>query len=175
MKLLVIGGVAAGAFCAARTPRLCEAAEIAVVERGFDVSFANCGLPYHVGGEMPTREVLAVDTPISLKGLLKLDGRTHALRSERESKRVEVRNAVSGTSEWFSYYKVMRSPGASTLRLPIFGIDDARIFAPRSLDDIKRIVAATEVEPLIRESRIHARHTRRCKVTIDSLSHRPSR
>ena len=62
-KLLVIGGVAAGASFAARTRRLCEQAEIMIVERGPDVSFANCGLPYFVGGEIAARDALAVQTP----------------------------------------------------------------------------------------------------------------
>ena len=66
LKLLVIGGVAAGASCAARARRLCEAAEITMIERGPDVSFANCGLPYFVGGEIGARDALAVQTPACL-------------------------------------------------------------------------------------------------------------
>ena len=146
MKLLVVGGVAAGASCAARARRLCETAEITVVERGPDVSFANCGLPYHVGGEIPTRDVLAVQTPATLKGLLNLDVRTRceALRIDRAGKRVEVRHLVSGTNEWLSYDKLMLSPGASPIRPPIPGIDDSRIFTLRSLEDMDRIIEATE-------------------------------
>ena len=146
MKLLVVGGVAAGASCAARARRLCETAEITVLERGPDVSFANCGLPYHVGGEIPTRDVLAVQTPATLKGLLNLDVRTRceALRIDRAGKRVEVRNLVSGTSEWLAYDKLMLSPGASPIRPPIPGIDDSRIFTLRSLEDMDRIIEATE-------------------------------
>ena len=146
MKLLVVGGVAAGASCAARARRLCETAEITVLERGPDVSFANCGLPYHVGGEIPTRDVLAVQTPATLKGMLNLDVRTRceALRIDRAGKRVEVRNLVSGTNEWLSYDKLMLSPGASPIRPPIPGIDDSRIFTLRSLDDMDRIIEATD-------------------------------
>lgn len=146
MKLLVVGGVAAGASCAARARRLCETAEITVLERGPDVSFANCGLPYHVGGEIPTRDVLAVQTPATLKGLLNLDVRTRceALRIDRAGKRVEVRNLVSGTNEWLSYDKLMLSPGASPIRPPIPGIDDSRIFTLRSLEDMDRIIEATD-------------------------------
>ena len=70
LKLLVIGGVAAGASFAARARRLDENAEITMIERGNDVSFANCGLPYHVGGEITDRNVLAVQTPASLKAML---------------------------------------------------------------------------------------------------------
>lgn len=146
MKLVVVGGVAAGASCAARARRLCETAEITVLERGPDVSFANCGLPYHVGGEIPTRDVLAVQTPATLKGMLKLDVRTRceALRIDRSGKRVEVKNLVSGANEWLSYDKLMLSPGASPLRPPIPGIDDSRIFTLRSLEDMDRIIEATD-------------------------------
>ena len=146
LKLLVIGGVAAGASCAARARRLCETAEITVLERGPDVSFANCGLPYHVGGEIPTRDVLAVQTPATLKGLLNLDVRTRceAVRIDRAGKRVEVKNLVDGSSEWLSYDKLMLSPGASPIRPPIPGIDDQRIFTLRSLEDMDRVIAATE-------------------------------
>ena len=68
-KLLVIGGVAAGASFAARARRLCEQAEIMIVERGPDVSFANCGLPYFVGGEIAARDALAVQTPATLQAV----------------------------------------------------------------------------------------------------------
>ncbi|MEI7430422.1 MAG: FAD-dependent oxidoreductase [Betaproteobacteria bacterium] len=144
-KLLIIGGVAAGASCAARARRLCESAEITIIERGPDVSFANCGLPYHIGGEIPNRDVLAVQTPESLKGLLNLDVRTQcdAISIDRSNKRVEVRNLVTGQSEWLSYDKLMLAPGASPLRPPLPGIDDQRIFTLRNLQDMDRIVEAT--------------------------------
>ena len=146
MKILVIGGVAAGASCAARARRLCETAEITVLERGPDVSFANCGLPYHVGGEIPTRDVLAVQTPATLKGMLNLDVRTRceAVRIDRAGKRVEVKNLADGSSEWLSYDKLMLSPGAAPIRPPIPGIDDQRIFTLRSLEDMDRVIEATE-------------------------------
>ena len=146
MKLLVVGGVAAGASCAARARRLCETAQITVLERGPDVSFANCGLPYHVGGEIPTRDVLAVQTPSSLKALLNLDVRTRceAVRIDRAGKRVECKDLNTGISEWLPYDKLMLSPGASPIRPPIPGIDDSRIFTLRSLEDMDRIIEATE-------------------------------
>ena len=145
-KLLVIGGVAAGASFAARARRLCENAEIMIVERGPDVSFANCGLPYYVGGEIAARDVLAVQTPASLQSLLNLDVRTRceAVRIDRANKRVEIRHLDSGSSEWQSYDKLMLAPGASPLRPAIPGIDDARILTLRNLQDMDRIAAATE-------------------------------
>ena len=146
LKLLVIGGVAAGASCAARARRLCESAEIVIIERGPDVSFANCGLPYFVGGEIATRDALAVQTPATLKSMLDLDVRTRceALRIDRINKRVEVRHLESGLSEWLAYDKLMLAPGASPLRPDLPGIDDSRVFSLRSLEDIDRIAAATD-------------------------------
>ena len=146
MKLLVIGGVAAGASCAARARRLSESAQITVLERGPDVSFANCGLPYHIGGEIQDRSVLSVQTPASLKALLNLDVRTRceAVRIDRLNKRVEVKNLTSGAMEWITYDKLMLSPGASPIRPNIPGIDDSRIYTLRSLEDMDRIVEATD-------------------------------
>ena len=145
-KLLVIGGVAAGASCAARARRLCENAQIMMIERGPDVSFANCGLPYFVGGEIAARDALAVQTPASLQSLLNLDVRTQceAISIDRANKRVEIRHLDSGSSEWQSYDKLMLAPGASPLRPNLPGIDDARILTLRNLQDMDRIVAATE-------------------------------
>ena len=146
LKLVVIGGVAAGASCAARARRLSESAQITVLERGPDVSFANCGLPYHIGGEIQLRSVLAVQTPASLKAMLNLDVRTHceAIRIDRNNKRVEVKDLTSGAMEWISYDKLMLSPGAAPFRPGIPGINDSRIFTLRSLEDMDRIIEATE-------------------------------
>ena len=145
-KILVIGGVAAGASFAARARRHDESAQITIVERGPDVSFANCGLPYHIGGDIPKREVLAVQTPASLKALLNLDVITlcEAVRIERAEKRVEVRYLSSGKSEWLSYDTLMIAPGAAPIRPPLPGIDDARIFTLRNLVDMDRIASASK-------------------------------
>ncbi len=146
IKLIVIGGVAAGASFAARARRLDESARITIVERGPDVSFANCGLPYHIGGEIPTRDALAVQTPESLKGLLNLDVLTESevTRIDRANKRVDVRDVKTGQSQSLAYDKLMLAPGASPLRPNLPGIDDARIHTLRNLQDMDRIVAATE-------------------------------
>ncbi|ABC23109.1 NADH peroxidase [Rhodospirillum rubrum ATCC 11170] len=145
MSILVIGGVAAGASFAARARRLSETARITVLERGPDVSFANCGLPYHIGGEIPDRGALAVQSAASLKGLLNLDVRvqTEAVAIDPKGKRVEVRDLASGQSAWLPYDKLMLAPGASPLRPPLPGIDDPRIFTLRNLQDMDRIIAAT--------------------------------
>ena len=144
-RLVVIGGVAAGASCAARARRLSEQAQITIFERGPDVSFANCGLPYFVGGDIAHRDVLAVQTPASLKAQLNLDVRTRseAIRIDRSSKEVEVRDLISGNIERVPYDKLMLSPGAMPIRPPIPGIDDPRIHTLRSLEDMDRVVTAT--------------------------------
>ena len=146
VKLLVIGGVAAGASFAARARRLNEHAEITVLERGPDVSFANCGLPYHIGGEIARREVLAVQTPQSLKALLNLDVHvlSEALEIDRAGKRVRVRELQNNAEKWYAYDKLMLAPGASPLVPPIPGIDDPRIFTLRNLHDMDKIIAATQ-------------------------------
>ncbi|MEI7612212.1 MAG: FAD-dependent oxidoreductase [Betaproteobacteria bacterium] len=144
-NIVVVGGVAAGASFAARARRLNESARITIFERGPDVSFANCGLPYHIGGEIPARDALAVQTPKSLKALLNLDVHTRreVISIDRSGKRVEVRDLESGQSEWVSYDKLMLAPGASPLRPKLPGIDDPRIMTLRNLQDMDRIVAAT--------------------------------
>jgi NADPH-dependent 2,4-dienoyl-CoA reductase/sulfur reductase-like enzyme/rhodanese-related sulfurtransferase len=146
MNVIVVGGVAAGASFAARARRLNESARITIIERGPDVSFANCGLPYYIGGEIPARDALAVQTPQSLKELLNLDVRTRceATCIDRANKRVEVRDLKTGQSEWLGYDKLMLAPGASPLRPNLPGIEDERIFTLRNLQDMDRIVAATE-------------------------------
>ena len=145
-KLVVVGGVAAGASFAARARRLNEAAEITIIERGPDVSFANCGLPYHIGGEIPARDVLAVQTPQSLKDLLNLKVRTQceAIQIDPIGKRLQIKDALTGQTEWMDYDKLMLSPGASPIRPPISGIEDERIFTLRNLQDMDRIIAAAE-------------------------------
>jgi NADPH-dependent 2,4-dienoyl-CoA reductase/sulfur reductase-like enzyme/rhodanese-related sulfurtransferase len=142
--VLIVGGVAAGASAAARARRLSEAAEITLIERGPDVSFANCGLPYFIGGEIKQRDALAVQTPQSLKAMLNLDVRTstEATAIDRVGKRVKVRSLASDTEEWLAYDKLVLAPGAVPLRPPLPGIDDPRIFTLRSLQDMDRIKAA---------------------------------
>lgn len=144
-KILVIGGVAAGASFAARARRLCESAQITIIERGPDVSFANCGLPYFIGGEIVSRDALAVQTPATLKGMLNLDVQTQceALRIDRANKRVEVRYQDQTETAWLTYDKLMLAPGASPLRPNLPGIDDPRVFVLRNLQDMDRIAAAT--------------------------------
>ncbi|MDD5708684.1 MAG: FAD-dependent oxidoreductase [Kiritimatiellae bacterium] len=141
MKLLIIGGVAGGMSAAARARRLDETARIVVFERGQNVSFANCGMPYYIGAVIEDRDDLLLQTPQSLKTTFNLDVRTgHEVRAiDRRSKKVRVADLRSGTEYEESYDKLILSPGASPVipRLP--GIDHPRIKVLRNMDDMDRI------------------------------------
>jgi NADPH-dependent 2,4-dienoyl-CoA reductase/sulfur reductase-like enzyme/rhodanese-related sulfurtransferase len=144
LRFIIVGGVAAGASAAARARRLDERATITVIERGPDVSFANCGLPYFLGGEIKQRDALAIQTPQTLKTLLNLDVRTNTevVAIDRAAKRVEVRNLAYGTNEWMPYDLLLLAPGAVPIRPRLPGIDDPRILTLRSLQDMDRIKVA---------------------------------
>ena len=147
--LLIIGGVAGGASAAARARRHSETAHIIVLERGPDVSFANCGLPYHIGGEIPDRAELAIQTPESLRAILNLDVRTltEAVSIDRAKKEVRVRSLTDGAESAIAYDKLILAPGASPLRPPLPGMDSPLILTLRNLQDMDRIKeAAGEVK-----------------------------
>lgn len=135
MRIIVVGGVAAGMSAAARARRLDETAEIIVLERGPVVSFANCGLPYYVGGEIADRESLLVQTPESLHAALNLDVRVHheVIGLDADAKAVTVRSA--GGEESLSYDALILAPGAYAVRPPIPGIDSPRVRTLRTVDD----------------------------------------
>ena len=141
MKLLIVGGVAGGASAAARSRRLSEDAQIIVFERGPDVSFANCGLPYHIGGEIAEREKLLVTTPDRLRTRFNLDVRTRSTVEaiDRPTRKVRVRDLSTGSIYEESYDKLILAPGAAPLRPPIPGIDLPGIFTLRNLQDMDRI------------------------------------
>jgi NADPH-dependent 2,4-dienoyl-CoA reductase/sulfur reductase-like enzyme/rhodanese-related sulfurtransferase len=141
---VIIGGVAGGMSAATRLRRLDEHARIIVLERGEHVSFANCGLPYHVGGVITDRESLVLQTPESLGARFALDVRvrTEAIGIDPASHTVTVRSLDSGTDEVLSYDALVLSPGASPLRIPIPGVE--RGFALRDLADMDRIIAAAQ-------------------------------
>lgn len=143
-KIVIIGGVAGGASAAAGARRHSETALITVIERGPDVSFANCGLPYHIGGEIEDRAELALQTPESLRSLLNLEVRTstEAIGIDADSKQVTIRALSDGAVSTLDYDHLILSPGASPLRPPLPGIDDPRVLTLRNLDDMDRIMAA---------------------------------
>lgn len=141
MKLLIVGGVAGGASAAARARRLSEAAEIVLFERGPDVSFANCGLPYYIGGEIAARDKLLVTTPERLRSRFHLDVRTRSSVEsiDRAAKTIRVHDLASGGHYEEAYDKLILAPGAAPLRPPIPGIDLPGIFTLRNLADTDRI------------------------------------
>jgi NADPH-dependent 2,4-dienoyl-CoA reductase/sulfur reductase-like enzyme/rhodanese-related sulfurtransferase len=141
MKLLIVGGVAGGASAAARARRLSEDAEIILFERGPDVSFANCGLPYYVGGQITDRAKLLVTTPERLHTRFKLDVRTgSSVESiDRAAKSIQVRELATERIYSESYDKLILAPGAAPLKPPIPGIELPGIFTLRNLQDVDRI------------------------------------
>jgi NADPH-dependent 2,4-dienoyl-CoA reductase/sulfur reductase-like enzyme/rhodanese-related sulfurtransferase len=141
MKLLIVGGVAGGASAAARARRLSEDAEIILFERGPEVSFANCGLPYYIGGEITKRDKLLVTTPELLRARFNLDVRTRSLVEaiDRQAKRVRVRDLATDRVYEESYDKLILAPGAAPLRPPIAGLDLPGIYTLRNLQDVDRI------------------------------------
>jgi len=141
MKLLIVGGVAGGASAAARARRLSEEAEIIMFERGPEVSFANCGLPYYIGGEIKTRDKLVVTTPERLRTRFYLDVRTRSLVEsiDRTSKSIRVRELDTGRTYDESYDKIILAPGAAPLKPDVPGIDLPGIFTLRNLQDVDLI------------------------------------
>ena len=141
MKLLIVGGVAGGASAAARARRLSEDAEIVVFERGPDVSFANCGLPYYIGGEIADRDKLLVTTPERLRSRFKLDVRTQSSVEaiDRAARKVRVRNLATGQVYEESFDKLILATGAAPFRPSIPGIDLPGVFTLRNLQDTDQI------------------------------------
>lgn len=141
MKILIIGGVAGGASCAARLRRLDEKAEITILERGEYVSFANCGLPYYIGGKIIDRSDLTLQTPESFKKRFNIDIRTfsEAIAVAPASKIVTVKNLKTGELYPESYDKLVLSPGASPIIPEIPGIESEKVFTLRNIPDTIKI------------------------------------
>src|SRR5574337_522144 len=144
-KLVILGGVAGGATAAARARRLDEYAQIIVLERGPDVAFANCGLPYYIGGEIADRRALLVQTAAGLTSRFALDVRPHSevTAIDRAAKCVHVKER-GGREYDESYDYLLYAPGATPIRPPLPGVDHPRIFTLRSLADSDRIKQAVD-------------------------------
>ncbi len=141
MKLVVVGGVAGGASAAARARRLSEDAEIVVFERGEHPSFANCGLPYYVGGVIAQRSQLLVAPRERLEKWYGLDVRTRheVVAIDRAAKKVRVRNLATGSEYEETYDKLVLAPGAVPVRPPIPGAELPGVHYLRSLEDVDRL------------------------------------
>jgi NADPH-dependent 2,4-dienoyl-CoA reductase/sulfur reductase-like enzyme/rhodanese-related sulfurtransferase len=147
MKTVIVGGVAAGASTAARLRRLDESAEIVVLERDHYVSFANCGLPYHIGGTIPDRDSLLLQTPESLHRSLALDVRTgqEVVGIDPDAHEVEVRDLQQGGRTYREAYDTLvLCPGAEPMRPPIPGADDPRVDVLRNIPDMDHIIAQVD-------------------------------
>ena len=147
MRVVIIGGVAGGMSAATRLRRLDESAEIIVLERSGHVSYANCGLPYFVGGVIAEEDKLYLQTPESLHKRFRLDVRVHHEVTEiSSSKKVVIaRDLISGAKTEISYDKLILSPGASPVIPPIPGIE--RALTLRTVEDVLRIYDAVETKP----------------------------
>ena len=143
-KIVIVGGVAGGASAAARARRLSEESEIVLLERGPHISFANCGLAYHIGGEIAERERLLVSTPEKLRARFRIDVRTRseAVAIDTAAREVEVRNLETGATYRERYDALVLSPGAEPVRPAIPGVDGPNVLTLRNMEDMDRIIAA---------------------------------
>lgn len=148
MKIIIIGGVAGGATAAARLRRNDETAEITLVERGPYISFANCGLPYHISGIIPERGNLLVTSEASFSARynVMVRSRTEAIAIDRETKTVRLRNLATGAETDEPYDRLLLSPGAEPVRPKLEGIDSKRIFTLRNIPDLDRVMAHLDAE-----------------------------
>lgn len=146
VKILIVGGVAGGASAAARARRLSEDAEIIMFERGEFVSFANCGLPYHIGGDIKDRNKLLLQTPESFLARFNVDVRVmnEVISINRDTKTVTVKNLLEGIEYEERYDFLLLSPGASPVVPPITGIDNPLTFSLRNIPDMDRIINAIQ-------------------------------
>ena len=136
MKVVIIGGGAAGASCAARLRRLDEFAEILILEKTDEISIANCGLPYYVSGVIGDRDNMLVSSPEKFKSWFRVDVRLNAevIKINREAKNLQLKNG-----EVIDYDTLVLTPGASPVIPDFAGMDKTRVFAVRTLDDADRI------------------------------------
>lgn len=143
MKTVIIGGVAGGASAAARLRRLDESAEIVMLERGGYISFANCGLPYYIGGAIKEKEKLTLQTPESFKARFNVDVRVlnEAVKINPDTKTVTVKNLNTGEMYDESYDALILSPGAAPIKPNIEGADGSNVFTLRNIPDTLAIKA----------------------------------
>lgn len=141
MKILVVGGVAGGATAIARLRRLDENAEIILLERGKYVSFANCGLPYYIGGAIPHRDALFVSLPEDIEAKYGIEIRTeHEVKAiDREARTVEIFNHKNNSTYTEHYDKLLLSTGSRPFVPPVPGVDGSKVFSLWTIPDVDRI------------------------------------
>ncbi|EGR2040656.1 FAD-dependent oxidoreductase [Vibrio cholerae] len=146
-KILIVGGVAGGASAAARARRLSEDAQIIMFERGNFVSFANCGLPYHIGGDIKDRSKLLLQTPESFLARFNVDVRimNEVLSINRQDKTVAVKNLLDGSEYEETYDFLLLSPGASPIVPPIPGLNNPLTHSLRNIPDMDRIIKSIQM------------------------------
>ncbi len=146
MKTVIIGGVAGGASAAARLRRLDEKAEIIILERGGYVSFANCGLPYYIGGVITDKTSLTIQTPESFRARFNIDVRVlnEAVAINADKKTVTVRDIKTGRTYDEAYDSLILSPGAEPVRPPLPGAEGENVFTLRNIPDTYKIKAYIE-------------------------------
>lgn len=144
--IAIVGGVAGGASAATRARRMNESAEIILFEKDEFVSFANCGLPYYIGGEIAERDKLIVAPQELLERRFRLDVRTRqeVLQINRQAKSISVLNHATGATHEQRYDKLILSPGARPIVPPIEGADAPNVFTLRNLADTDRIRSAVD-------------------------------
>lgn len=142
-RILIVGGVAGGASAATRARRMNEHAEIVIFEKDRHISFANCGLPYHVGGEIPDREKLLVAKPATFENRynIRVHTRHEVTAIDRGAKTLTVLDRDAGVSRDERYDKLILAPGASPLVPPIAGKDASNVYTMRNVEDTDRIKA----------------------------------
>jgi len=140
-KILIIGGVAAGATAAAKARRLSSEAEITMLEAGVDISFANCGLPYYIGGDIKNRSSLILQSPESFNEQYNVDVFTHTVATSinREKKQVIAVDARNGEAKTYDYDKLILAQGGKPVKPKITGADSDHVFSLWTLDDMDKI------------------------------------
>lgn len=146
MKIVIVGGVAAGMSAAARSRRLSEEANIVVLERSQYVSFANCGLPYHIGGDIKDRDQLLLQTVESLAESLNLDVRTghEVIQINQEKQTITIKALIDDQEYTESYDKLVLCPGASPIKPNLPGINSTKILTLRNIEDMDVIKAKVD-------------------------------
>ncbi|MEA5033262.1 MAG: FAD-dependent oxidoreductase [Sphaerochaeta sp.] len=139
--LLIIGGVAAGATAAARARRLDNEVNITLLEAGADVSFANCGLPYYIGGDIEYRSslILASEQTFDDQYRVKVHTHTQAIGIDRMNKKVKARNTQSGEEQDYSYDSLILAQGGKPVVPPLPGVDKKHVFQLWTLEDMDAI------------------------------------